>query len=176
MRTAVPGALLALALVAAGCSDGGTSKAAGTVPGCGMVPRVSVVGLLGSDIRATAGGSLRALRSKHAVATCRNTVPGRPERYVTLRAEYHPAPVQLPATSCSAGWVYAGTSDKFTPACQQAVKGHGTTQLIVRWQPYVMHVDIGRSDRSWGGDPEVALALSRAAAQQLGVRSARGDG
>lgn len=173
MRTAVPVALVAL--VAVGCSGGGTPSVAGTPPGCGMVPGVQVVGLLGSDIRATAGGSLSALRSKHSVATCSNTVPGRPERYVTIRADYHPAPVQLPATSCSAGWVYAGTPDKYTPACQQAVKGHGTTQLIVRWQPYVMHVDIGRADRNWGGDPEVALAMSRAAARKLGVRAARGD-
>jgi hypothetical protein len=46
----------------------------------------------------------------------------------------------------------------------------------VRWQPYLMHLTIGRSDRNWGGDPEAALAMSRALAQKLGVKEAAGDG
>jgi hypothetical protein len=37
-------------------------------------------------------------------------------------------------------------------------------------------VDVGRSDRSWAGDPEVALAMSRDLARRLGVREASGNG
>ncbi len=170
MRTAT--VLLLLALVTAGCSSGSP----GTPVGCGMVPAGKVVGLIGADVDATAGGSLKALRTEHVPARCRNVDPGHPERYVTITAEYHPKPLQLPTKSCSAGWVYAGTPEKFTPACQETVDGHGRTQLVVRWQPYVMHVTIGRSDRDWGGDPERALAMSRVVAQRLGVREAAGDG
>ena len=54
---------------------------------------------------------------------------------------------------------------------QQAVGEGGTTRLIVRWQPYVMHVTIERPDRAWAGDPEAALELSRALARRLGVAS-----
>ncbi len=73
--------------------------------------------------------------------------------------------------------MYAGTPAKFTPACQETSgDGQSRTTLLVRWQPYVMRVTISRLDRSWGGDPEVALAMSRAVAQELGVREAAGDG
>ncbi len=179
MRT-VPGRLLLTvpaAVLAAGCS--GTPRAAapsGATPGCGLVPPATVVGLLGADVETRATGSVSALRAGHGRLTCRTSVPGHPERYVTLVAEHHPAPFQLPTRSCSAGWVYAGTPAKYTPACQDTVGGHGRTRLFVRWQPYLMHVSIGRSDRNWGGDPEVALAMSRALAERLGVREARGNG
>lgn len=171
MRTAT--VLLLLALVTTGCSGG---PARGTPVGCGMVPAAKVVGLVGADVHATAHGSLKALRTKHVTARCRNVDRRHAERFVTITAEYHPEPLRLPEKSCSAGWVYAGTPEKYTPACQETVGGHGRTQLIVRWQPYVMHVTIGRSDRDWGGDPERALALSRVVAQRLGVREAAGDG
>lgn len=171
VRTAI--VLVLLALVAAGCSS---SPSAGTPAGCGMVPAGKVVGLIGADVDATAHGSLKALRTTHTPARCRTVDRRHPERFVTIAAEYHPKPLQLPKKSCSAGWVYAGTPEKYTPACQETVDGHGRTQLVVRWQPYVMHVTVGRSDRSWGGDPERALALSRIVAQHLGVREAAGDG
>jgi hypothetical protein len=171
VRTAT--VLLLLALVTAGCSSGSSR---GTPVGCGMVPAGKVVGLVGSDLDAAVHGSLEALRTRHVPAQCRNVDPRHTERYVTITAEYHPKPLQLPTKSCSAGWVYAGTPEKFTPACQETVDGHGRTQLVVRWQPYVMHVTIGRSDRNWGGDPERALAMSRIVAQRLGVREAAGDG
>ena len=171
-------ALVVLGL-AAGCS-GGSDRSdgdeTGTPTGCDMVPAGKVVGLLGQDLDTTAHGTLDGLRSKHAKAVCRSVVPGHPERSVTITAEYHPKPYELPKRSCSAGWVYAGTPDKFTPACQETVDGHGRTELVVRWQPYLMHVVIGRSDRDWGGDPERALAMSRIVAQRLGVSEAAGDG
>lgn len=168
-------ALLALAWTAGGCS-GSPGDQAGTPTGCHMVPAGKVVGLLGPDVQTTAHGTLDRLRSAHARAECRSVVPGHPERSVTITAEYHPKPYALPKRSCSAGWVYAGTPEKFTPACQETVGGHGRTELVVRWQPYLMHVVIGRSDRDWGGDPERALAMSRIVAQRLGVTEAAGDG
>jgi hypothetical protein len=174
MRTAAPAVLAVLVGVSlTGCSS---TPSARTAPGCDLVPRSRVVGLLGKDVDAHTTGTVTALREKRRALACRNTVPGHRERYVTVEADYHPKPMRLPTKSCGAGWVYAGTPEKFTPACQDAVEGHGRTQLIVRWQPYVMHVTISRSDRNWGGDPEVALAMSRALAQRLGVKEARGDG
>jgi hypothetical protein len=141
-----------------------------------MVPAGRVVGLIGSDPDTTETGSLKALRASRTRAVCHSVVPGHPERSVTIVAEYHPKPFQLPTRACSEGWVYAGTPEKYTPACQETVDGHGVTQLIVRWQPYLMHVTIGRSNRDWGGDPERALAMSRIVAQRLGVKEAAGDG
>jgi hypothetical protein len=95
---------------------------------------------------------------------------------VSIEARYHPRPFELPRGECSQGWVYAGAPDKYAPACQQYAAGRGTTELIVRWQPYLMKLTIGRSDRQWGGDPELALAMSRALAQRLGVHEAAGNG
>jgi hypothetical protein len=179
-RSGVGAAAAVVALgLAAGCSgptDSSGSDATGTPTGCDMVPAGKVVGLLGQDLDTTAHGTLDGLRTKHAKAVCRSVVPGHPERSVTITAEYHPKPYELPKRSCSAGWVYAGTPEKFTPACQETVDGHGRTELVVRWQPYLMHVVIGRSDRDWGGDPERALAMSRIVAQRLGVSEAAGDG
>src|SRR4051812_16468303 len=172
MRTAA--VLLLVAALAAGCS--GPAEKTATPSGCGLVPAERLTGLVGAEADASGTGSLGALRDDHRRVSCRTVATGHPERYVTLRAEYHPKPYQLPAKSCSEGWVYAGTPAKYTPACQETVHGHGRTELVVRWQPYLVHVVVGRSDRDWGGDPERALALSRVLAQRLGVREARGDG
>ena len=171
MRTVVT--LLLLALTAAACSSG--SPAAATPPGCGLVPESRVVGLLGTDVRSGLSGSLDGLRTGHRRLTCLSTVPGHPERFVRVVAVHHPRPWRLPARSCSQGWVYAGTPDKYAPACQETVGGHGLTELVVRWQPYVVRVTVGRSHRDWAGDPEVALAMSQALARHLGVAEAAGS-
>jgi hypothetical protein len=163
--------LLLLLVVVTGCSAGGSESAEPPL-GCGMVPSGKLSGLLGAEVRSTPHGSLEALRSRHQEAGCDSVVPGHAERYVRLSAEYHPDPFELPKKACSEGWVYAGTPEKYTPACQETVDGHGVTQLIVRWQPYILHVTIGRADRDWGGDPERALAISRVVAQRLGVKDA----
>jgi hypothetical protein len=169
-------ALVLLAGLAAGCSADDEPAAAGTRPGCGLVLDSAVVGLLGRRVDATLDGSLRALRRDRRRATCRAVAHGRSGRSVTVTAAYHPRPVALPATGCSEGWVYAGTPSKYAPACQQAVGTGGRTRLVVRWQPYVMHVTIDRLDRAWGGDAEVALSMTRVLAQRLGVREAAGPG
>lgn len=180
VRTAVVSALL---LAAAACTPGADDPSGdtsgdtsvGTPTGCGLVPATRLAGLLGGDVDATARGTLASLRGQHRKLSCRNVVPGHPERFVTIAAEHHPGPMPLPRKACSAGWVYAGTPEKFTPACQETVDGHGRTLLIVRWQPYVMRVSIGRSGRDWAGDPEQALELSRLVAVRLGVREASGN-
>jgi hypothetical protein len=169
--------LVVVAAMASGCTAGhGTSPARESVraepPGCGLVPSRQVVGLLGASVAVAVRGSADDLRRRHRTLVCTNTVPRHPERFVTVRARYHPAPLQLPSRACAQGWVYAGTPGKFAPACQETRHGHGRTDLLVRWQPYVMEVTIGRSDRGWGGDPEVALAMSRVLARRLGVREA----
>jgi len=160
-----------LGLVAAGCSN--ASKAE-TPVGCGLVGRANVVGILGSDVDATARGSVSGLRDHRHGVTCRNVDASDSRRSVTITATYHPAPYTLPKKSCSAGWVYAGSPEKYAPACQETLAGsrESRTQLVVRWQPYLMHVTIARPDRNWGGDPEVALAMSRDLARRLGVREA----
>jgi hypothetical protein len=168
-----------LGLVTAGCSGSGATPGdtdAGPEPGCDLVPAARVVGLLGTDLVTTQRGSLRTLHERHTPTSCRTVVRGHPERSVTVTAEYHPEPYRLPRKACSEGWVYAGTAEKYTPACQETVDGHGRTTLVVRWQPYLMHVTVDRSDRDWGGDPERALSLSRLVAQRLGVTEAAGDG
>ena len=180
MRAMKVAGVLLLVLLAAGCtgqpSAGPSSSPSGLPAGCGLVPRSKIVGLLGEEVTAVARGSVGSLVRRRSPLRCRTTVPGQPERFVTITAQHHPAPFDLPTRACSAGWVYAGTPDKFAPACQQSGNGHGTTQLVVRWQPYVMRVSIGRADREWGGDPEAALALSRSLARRLGVREAAGAG
>jgi hypothetical protein len=166
----LPAGLLA-GLLLAGCTS--ATAAAPTPPGCGMVPASRVVGLLGTGATSTARGSVAGLRRSGAPLSCTSTVPGHPERSVVVRAERHPQPYRLPSRSCDAGWVFAGTPEKYAPACQEVVDGHGRTRLVVRWQPYLVRVTVARSDRRWGGDPEAALELSRALAADLGVAEAR---
>jgi hypothetical protein len=169
----VRGLVVLLLLVAlTGCSHRATTA---TPAGCGIVPSRDVVGLLGRHARSTPTGSLAALRKDHRPAGCRVTVTGHPERYVTVRATYHPAPLPVPAHACSEGWVFAGTPAKSAPACQDTVDGHGRTRLIARWQPYVVRITIGRTGRDWAGDPEIALSMSRALARMLHVTEARGE-
>lgn len=168
--------LLLLGGLAAGCSGGDGPHTAATRPGCGLVADSAVVGLLGQRVDATSTGSLRALRRDHRRATCRALAHGRRGRSVTVTAAYHPRPVALPTTSCSEGWVYAGTPSKYAPACQQAIGAGGRTRLVVRWQPYVMHVTIDRLDRYWSSDAELAVSMTRVLAQRLGVREAAGPG
>jgi hypothetical protein len=171
MRT-VAGLLVAV-LCLTGCE---ANSPAATPVGCGMVPSGPVTGLLGSDVASTATGTLTALRRDHRRAGCASVDRSEPLRSVRFTAEYHPAPVPLPAGACSDGWVYAGTPEKFTPACQDSDGRRSRTRLIVRWQPYVMRVTISRLDKSWAGDPEAALEMTRVAARRLGVAEARGDG
>jgi hypothetical protein len=171
MRTVA--ALVVAVLCLSGCDASGSPA---TPVGCGMVPAGPVTGLLGSDVESTATGTLTALRHDHRRAGCTSIDRQQPRRAVRFTAEYHPAPVPLPAEACSEGWVYAGTPEKFTPACQDSEGKRSRTRLIVRWQPYVMRVTISRSDRNWAGDPEAALEMTRFAAQRLGVAEARGDG
>ena len=172
MRTPAALAASLLLVLPAGCSDDATA----TPAGCGLVPDSKVVGLVGADPHATLHGSLHALRGRHRALSCRSVSPDDATRSVLLRASYHPKPYRLPQKACSDGWVYAGTPEKFTPACQQRHRDRSTTELVVRWQPYLMTVTISRPDRGWGGDPERALALTRALAQRLGVAEAAGDG
>jgi hypothetical protein len=167
--------VLLLGLVAAGCS---TASQAETPVGCGLVGRANIVGLLGPDVDSVARGTVSGLRDHHRRVTCRNADASDSRRSVTITATYHPAPYTLPKKSCNAGWVYAGTPEKYAPACQETLGGsrQSRTQLVVRWQPYLMRVTIARPDRNWGGDPEVALAMTRDLARRLGVREASDAG
>ena len=175
MRTAVL-VLLGAALVAAGCTGPSTPHRAGPPPGCGLVPPARVVGLVGEDVRSTQRGTLAALRARHRTVTCTTADRARPQRYVRITARYHPTPVRLPSTGCGAGQVFAGTPEKFAPACQEEVGSRRATRLTVRWQPYVMEVTVSRTDPNWSGDAELALAMSRVLAQRLDVAEAAGDG
>ncbi|NUR06288.1 MAG: hypothetical protein HOQ22_00365 [Nocardioidaceae bacterium] len=166
---------LGVLVLAAGCSSSG-APAAGTPVGCGLLPQPQVVGVVGDDTASRGQGSVSALRDDHLAASCRTVDEGDDARYVTVRAMYHPTPYELPKRGCSEGWVYAGTPEKYTPACQEFADGQGRTELIVRWQPFVMRIAIGRPNKDWGGDPERALKMSRDLAQRLSVQEAEGEG
>jgi hypothetical protein len=178
MRTAVAASTMAaVLLLATGCSSG-DGQDAGTPVGCGLLGQARVVGLLGADATAVQHGSVDGLREKHRRLTCTNVDPEHPEHYVRVTAAYHPKPYPLPRHSCDAGWVFAGSVEKYAPACQEGV-GSGRqaqTRLVVRWQPYLVRVTISRLDRDWAGDPELGLAMSRELARGLGVQEAAGDG
>ncbi len=169
------GPAVAAVLLLAGCSASGGGDAA-TAPGCGLVQRSRVVGLVGGDVRVSAHGSLSGLRDDHRRASCTTAARGQAGRSVRVVATYHPRPYTLPRHSCDSGWVFAGSVQKYAPACQEGAGGHGRTRLVVRWQPYLMTVTVDRPDRNWGGDPELALAMTRDLARRLGVREAAGDG
>jgi hypothetical protein len=149
---------------------------AGPPPGCGMVPPNRVVGLVGTDVRATVRGSLDDLRTHHRTATCTTVNRTHRQRYVRITAQYHPAPLRLSRAGCSAGQVFAGTPEKYAPACQEIVGKRHATRLTVRWQPYVVEVTVSRLDPYWAGDAELGLSMSRLVAQRLHVKEAAGTG
>jgi hypothetical protein len=82
----------------------------------------------------------------------------------------------LSRAGCSSGQIFAGTPDKYAPACQEIVGKRHTTRLTVRWQPYVMDVTVSRLDPYWAGDAELGLSMSRLVAQRLDVAEAAGPG
>ncbi|MGZ4493710.1 MAG: hypothetical protein ACXVWU_03320 [Nocardioides sp.] len=170
---AVAAAGLLVCALAAGCDAGPRAEAPSTAPstalGCGMVEPRDLVGLLGPGATSTRTGDLAALRERGHPAWCRTVSAADPTRSVTVRVVRHPAPLPLPRSACSAGWVYAGTPDKYAPACQSSHGGRSRTVLLARWQEYVVEVTVTRPDRSWAGDPEVALRMTEQVATRLGV-------
>ena len=86
-----------------------------------------------------------------------------------MRAVHHPDPMPLPRGACNEGWVYAGSPDKYAPACQATHHGRSRTVLLARWDEYVVQVTVTRPDRAWGGDPELALRMTEQVATRLGV-------
>jgi hypothetical protein len=175
-RRLLSGAVSVLLLAGTACSSGTADDASATPAGCRLLPESQVAALVGQDSRSSGRGTVQRLREQRARATCRTVAAHDPHRSVTLEAVYHPKPFHLPDDECNEGWVYAGTPEKNTPACQEYAHGRGRTELIVRWQPYVMTVTVDRPDRQWAGDAEAALKMSRDLAQRLGVREAAGDG
>lgn len=177
MRRAVPLLLAPVVAVLVGaCSGTPDRSAAGPPPGCGMVPPDQVTGLVGDEVRTTLRGSLDDLRTRHRTAVCTTRNRASPDRYVRIVARYHPAPMRLSRAGCGDGQVFAGTPEKFAPACQDTVGRRRTTRLTVRWQPYVMEVTVGRLDPNWAGDAELGLAMSRLVARRLHVAEAAADG
>ena len=166
---------IALWLVA-GCGGTSEPERAGPPPGCGMVPPERVVGLVGKDVRSSTHGSLTDLRTHHRAATCTTVNKAHPQRYVRITARYHPKPLRLSRAGCSAGQIFAGTPEKYAPACQEIVGKRHTTRLSVRWQPYVLEVTVSRLDPYWAGDAELGLAMSRLVARRLHVAEAAGAG
>lgn len=187
---ALPAALLAGVL--AGCTGTGTGQSARSdqasdqtapPPGCGMTAPRLLTGLLGPAARSAAHGDLTALRRDGTAATCVTTSStgaaggtGTRARRVTVRVVRHPAPLTLPSLDCDQGWVYAGSPEKYVPACQQGRGRGGRTLLLARWGDYVVRVDIARDNRAWGGDAELGLALSHDVARRLGAASGNDGG
>jgi hypothetical protein len=88
-------------------------------------------------------------------------------RRVTVDVLRHPAPLSLDGRRCRTGWVYAGTPEAYSPACQDAVGDGGRTTLLARRGDYVVTVVVERIDRAWAGDPEAALDLADSAGSRL---------
>jgi hypothetical protein len=171
MRTLGPwyGVLALAMLTMTGCQGGNRAGADDAVPaGCGLVDQRTFAVLLGEQVTTSVHGSLKGLRTHGTPVECTMRATGHPDRFVRVRAEHHPAPLQLPKNACNSGWVYAGSPAKYAPACQQAHGRGGTTTLVARWGEYVVRVTVERPDRDWGGDPEKALKMTRQVAVRLG--------
>jgi hypothetical protein len=168
MSAAARIALLVVLATTAACQGPAETAEHGAVPpGCGLVDAGAFTGLLGSDLTASLDGSGSRLRHDGEPVACTTSAAGQPGSFVRLTAEHHPDPMQLPHLACNAGWVYAGTPEKYAPACQHAEGRGGRTVLLDRWGEYVVRVTIRRPDRNWAGDPEIALRLSRQLAHRL---------
>ncbi len=163
---ALPALAVALTLGVAACT-GRTPSAAPL--GCGVVAPSAITGLLGPHARSARHGSLDALRAHGRPVSCTSTASDGPVRLVAVRVERHPRPLRLPSAACNEGWVYAGTPQKYAPACQVAIGHGGRTVLLARWGAYVVRVRVDRDDRAWAGDPELALAMTEQVARRLGV-------
>jgi hypothetical protein len=159
------GALLLAAVVAlGGCTA--EAPAPATPAGCGLVSAREVSGLMGEDLRARSTGSRAALGAEGGHVRCVTRGDGAVRR-VTVDVLRHPAPLSLDGRPCRTGWVYAGTPEAYSPACQDAVGDGGRTTLLARRGDYVVTVVVARIDRAWAGDPEAALDLADSAGTRL---------
>lgn len=139
-----------------------------TEAGCGLVEAADVTALTGPDTHSGTTGSVARLKEDGETLSCRTTSTADERRYVAIEVERHPDPFRLDGRSCNAGWVYAGTPEAYAPACQETTAKGSRTMLVARAGDYLVHVTIGRPDRKWAGDPEVALAMSDQVKARLG--------
>jgi hypothetical protein len=69
---------------------------------------------------------------------------------------------------CSGGWVYAGTPDKFEPACIVRTAKAQVTVMVSDWAGLKVQVALGRDPETMRDDAEQILDISRDVAAHVG--------
>ena len=152
IRTSTVVALLLPMVLIGGCQ----SDSAEDEIGCGILtPRLAkqAVGQA-VDSRRTQGG-------------CRLTDPADSRNHLTIVTGQAVDADSFMQLRCSGGWVYAGTPERFEPACITRTAHAQTTVMVSEWDGLKVQVELGRDPEHMSDDAEQILDISRDVAAHL---------
>jgi len=151
--------LLPLVLVG-GCQPDSAENAEDLV-GCGMLtPRL---------VRDAVGRTVDSRAIHHG---CRVTDPADSRNHLTIVTGPTVDAKAFGQRRCSGGWVFAGTPDKFVPACITRTANFQTTVMVSEWDGLKVQVELGRNPESMSDDAEEILDISRDVAAHVDDRTA----
>lgn len=148
------GAALLLPLVLlGGCRHGADEEKIG----CGIVEP----GL----VRDAVGPNVDSRRTDHG---CRLADAADRRNYLTIVSGPGVDAESFARQRCSGGWVYAGTPEKFAPACITKTANTQTTSMVSEWDGLKVRVELGRNRDTSRDDAEQILDISRDVAAHVG--------
>jgi hypothetical protein len=154
MRALTVEALLLTLVLMGGCQPDSTQDE--DMVGCGILtPQLA---------RDAVGRSADSRRTHHG---CRLTDPADSRNHLTIVTGQAIDAESFMQRRCSGGWVYAGTPEKFLPACITRTARFQTTVMVSDWDGLKVQVELGRDPDSMSDDAEKILDISRDVAAHI---------
>lgn len=162
MRNLTVEALLLTLVLLGGCQPDSTEdKDMKEMVGCGIVtPQLA---------REAVGQSVDSRRTRHG---CRLSDPADSRNHLTIVTGQEVDAETFMQRRCSGGWVYAGTPEKFAPACITRTASFQNTVMVSEWDGLKVQVELGRDPQSMSDDAERILDISRDVAAHVGDSTA----
>jgi hypothetical protein len=155
IRTSTVVALLLPLALSGGCQPGSSEEAEDRV-GCGILtPRLA---------REAVGRTVDSRGIHHG---CRLTDPADRRNHLTILTGQAVDAESFMQRRCSGGWVFAGTPEKFVPACITRSANFQTTVMVSEWDGLQVQVELGRSPENMSDDAEQTLDISRDVAAHM---------
>jgi hypothetical protein len=153
IRASVAAALLLPLVLTWACEAGPTEEKVG----CGfLTPRLA---------KEAVGPTVE---SRHTTHGCRLTDPADRRNHLTIVTGPAVDAESSMRRRCSGGWVYAGTPDKFEPACIVRTAKAQVTVMVSDWAGLKVQVALGRDPETMRDDAEQILDISRDVAAHVG--------
>lgn len=150
--------LLSLVVLVGGCQPDSAEDAedAEDTVGCGILtPRLA---------REAVG---QAVDSRRTETGCSMIDPADPRNHLTILTGQAVDAEAFMRRRCSGGWVYAGTPEKFEPACITSTPKGQTTVMVSDWDGLDVQVELGRNPETIRDDAEQILEISRDVAAHM---------